>query len=666
MTEPIPLSAKATLKADYVSESKKVKIGLYVPEKGDETKDVVLLSSDFFDRPAGKKEFRNFLKRNKITAREEKIIEVERAIAVDIQAEIKRNAETLKTPEVVSSLSNLSNLKSLTNLTNLSKENIELIRQPDISYQNLNQGVFGDCFYVGKLVRYGRGLTEAVITSKKEVFVNKAYKIKGETVGVNEITALLGLAYTSDLEETKNRWSSEGITSWLDSAQPVKQQMLFETIRQLFEQYMDLQAPAEYDILACFVVGTYCFELFETFPILFLTALKDSGKSKLMKLVRLLSFNGEPASSITEAAFFRSIEGTKGNLCIDEYELIDTDRKKLCDQLLNAGIEKGARVKRVEKINNRFVTRSYDVYCPKVVANISGLPESTLSRCIVFRLLRTTNKKGNLRPRENGKEWRPIRDACFAFVLENWQAIQEIYDAHLSENILNRNEDIWRPIFAMAKFFGEDVYERVLEYAKESIKENKVDVFSSDWDFQLLQVLRDNVSSGGWYKVKQIRGWLSERLSIENPPRETWVGRQLKAHKFRQRCNPDSEYLLSPEEIDDRFQRRYGELDLTEDDPEGTKVTKETKVTKALNLYTLSNKHSLTLFLKTIASGLSDPQRVFKAILSSPKCKYGLTPDEFQELMQHAFDKELIEHFSGGIRLTSKGESTLQEEEGTE
>lgn len=108
-------------------------------------------------------------------------------------------------------------------------------------------------------------------------------------------------------------------------------------------------------------------------------------------------------------------------------------------------------------------------------------------------------------------------------------------------------------------------------------------VFEEDWEYQILDCLRERVTLEGWISVSNVKVWLADRLQIPNPPGEKWVGRFLNSQKFRHRRNPKSQYFMGPELVEDRFTRRYGELNIN-------KVTEDTKTEKnQSNDSTLSN-----------------------------------------------------------------------------
>ena len=95
----------------------------------------------------------------------------------------------------------------------------------------------------------------------------------------------------------------------------------------ILREYIDMK-EGDFEFVALWILGTYFHQDFFTYPYLFLNATKGSGKTRLLKIIKFFSKNGEMLNSLTEAVLFR----TTGTLCIDEFEGIgrkggEKDRK---------------------------------------------------------------------------------------------------------------------------------------------------------------------------------------------------------------------------------------------------------------------------------------------------------------------------------------------------
>lgn len=159
----------------------------------------------------------------------------------------------------------------------------------------------------------------------------------------------------------------------------------------LIEVYLDIE-PNYRKIISLWIIGTYFHDSFQSYPYLFLNAMRGSGKTRLLKIIKSLSRDGEILNSLTEAILFR----TKGTLCIDEFESIGRKGSENLRELLNSAYKKGTIVKRMVKKKTaegeEQVPESFDVYRPIAMANITGIDDVLGDRSIQIILEKSINK----------------------------------------------------------------------------------------------------------------------------------------------------------------------------------------------------------------------------------------------------------------------------------
>jgi hypothetical protein len=162
---------------------------------------------------------------------------------------------------------------------------------------------------------------------------------------------------------------------------------VYENILSAIRKYCDLRDDY-YNILALWVIGTYCHKFFSTFPFLFFNAMKGSGKTRLMKLLAALCLNGEVLASVSEAVLFRTAQYS--TILIDEFEGIGKRDKNTIRELLNAAYKKGITVKRAYKkksmTRDEIAIEKFDVYCPIAMCNITGMENVLADRCITLTI----------------------------------------------------------------------------------------------------------------------------------------------------------------------------------------------------------------------------------------------------------------------------------------
>jgi len=167
---------------------------------------------------------------------------------------------------------------------------------------------------------------------------------------------------------------------------------VYEDIKYIIEKYLEID-PKHTKIIALWIIGTYFHKDFNSYPYLYLNAMRGSGKTRLLNLISSMSFEGTIQNSMTDAVLFR----TKGTLCIDEAEGFGRKGKETLLELLNSGYKKGVIVNRMKKKKTpdgeEQVVESYSVYRPIAIANITGIDNVLGDRCIKIILEKSISEK---------------------------------------------------------------------------------------------------------------------------------------------------------------------------------------------------------------------------------------------------------------------------------
>jgi len=187
------------------------------------------------------------------------------------------------------------------------------------------------------------------------------------------------------LEDGCQYWSEK-----LNTPENSELSEIYWMIKEVLKEFIDTKEE-NYDIIALWIIGTWLHEYFETYPYLYINAMKGSGKTRLLKLIKELSKDGDMLTSLTEAVLFR----TNGTLCIDEFESISSKDKNALRELLNTAYKKGGKVKRMKKIKTpageQQIVEEFSTFRPIAMANISGMDEVLEDRCIPIILEKSGN-----------------------------------------------------------------------------------------------------------------------------------------------------------------------------------------------------------------------------------------------------------------------------------
>ncbi|MEM3063165.1 MAG: hypothetical protein QW303_06460, partial [Nitrososphaerota archaeon] len=136
---------------------------------------------------------------------------------------------------------------------------------------------------------------------------------------------------------------------------------LYHLLKKILKFWIDMEEDY-YDIVACWILGTYFFDIWITYPYLFINAVKRSGKTRLLKLMSHLCKDGIYTMSLTESVLFRLPSIKKCGLFIDEVENIASKEKFALRELLNVAYKKGGKVFRMRKnpYSEKYVPEEFE------------------------------------------------------------------------------------------------------------------------------------------------------------------------------------------------------------------------------------------------------------------------------------------------------------------
>ena len=359
------------------------------------------------------------------------------------------------------------------------------------------------------------------------------------------------------------RWRLDDIERFC-AGEKISPKALFESLREVFAKYIDYPDPSIAECFALWTVGTYVFALFPAFPYIELNAPRGSGKSKQLKLLSLLAFNGRMIGAPTEASTFRLIQGSRGTICFDEAETLDKDQKAALLQILNMGYTAGGTVARCEE--KPHAVREFDLYCPKAFASIRGIDSTTATRCVRIQFLRTKDaEKGNRAVTEDAEPWAELRHWLYSFALTEFRNVRKMFSLSDVRPFANRDNELWSPILALAAVFesyGVDgLAARVLKLAKTLVADQAPESGLPPFDVAVLCALHQRTQANTVCDISpkalldEIRSSTGDDWSTKTPH---GVGYALKRLGFKAlRRRNGTTYHVSRAQIED-MASRYG------------------------------------------------------------------------------------------------------------
>jgi hypothetical protein len=240
---------------------------------------------------------------------------------------------------------------------------------------------------------------------------------------------------------------------------------LLDDVRSFVRHYVVL-GDDEATAVALWVVHTHAIEAFDTTPYLHIrSAEKQSGKSTLLDVLKLLVREPLSTTNISDAALFRAISlKASPTLLFDEVDAIFGPRAREREDLrslINAGFQRGAHVYRMGG-QQRDKLEEFEVFCSKALSGIGRLPDTIEDRSIGIELKRKIPgeevKRFRKRPAE--VDAAPLKERIEQWVageLLDHDRLVALVDVGFPDNekIPGRAMDIWEPLLWIAHLTGE-------------------------------------------------------------------------------------------------------------------------------------------------------------------------------------------------------------------
>lgn len=400
--------------------------------------------------------------------------------------------------------------------------------------------------YVGQMLPVGKTKRNLfLIRDDGKISLGTEYDL--QHLGFEQMLSTLGIGMS---------WSYPHIMRFSKGEIPaIEKPQILSGIREQLIKYIELKDERLYDFLALWSIGTYFFPMFNSYPYVYVGGVSQSGKSKLLTICSCICFNSALSATITTSVLFRLVENGRYSLFIDEAgNLHDKNRDADFMNLLYSGYRKGAKAYRNRKTTDgNFAPEGFEVYGPKMLANIEGLENTLESRCIEVIMRRGTDRKiTNTEIDIDGLVWQQIRDMLYPFLMQTWKEIKQVYSDMEIDAVLERRDwELWKPILSLAKFFDKDtLYPRIRNLAIEKVAQNQ-NADSELHEYVLIEVLLPIVNKDGFYSLANIKRHMADRYENDWGLTERFVGRLLRRLGFlnSRRMGTGYEYFITLSEV---------------------------------------------------------------------------------------------------------------------
>jgi hypothetical protein len=355
----------------------------------------------------------------------------------------------------------------------------------------------------------------------------------------NEIIDEFGLRYRTEFNDDAIDyfWNTYSIKKYLQNNYKKRDiGEIYQNIANINKKYIDHLNEESHKFIACWIIATYCFSLFEHFGRLYFRAEKGSGKTQQSRIIKFLSFNPMWITKGSESSIFRDAEATCGTFIVDNMDKLDEKLKRSIEHYIETGLMKDATYRLTNKDTHQ--TQKFQSYTPMALNNILGIDEDTIDKTFEIAMLKSTNNEiKRIKPTSKSEDWEKIRDQIRYWTLDNWKEIEKTYEG-LSAKFSGREFDVVEGTLTIAKIIDKKIYSELCKYIEEKIEEQKPDlennptyiIFTEVWK-RVLSKIKEKGLEAETEGVKIFVGDIAERVF---PILRGWIKEEDRGKKLPQ------------------------------------------------------------------------------------------------------------------------------------
>ena len=260
------------------------------------------------------------------------------------------------------------------------------------------------------------------------------------------------------------------------AASPQPLQVIADWIGSAFDGWID--APVEYvDIMVIWAIGTWGLlagcpprqagidggPMF--YPYLWVTSVDpNSGKSTVLRSLAAAVRRPMSVQRITPPALFRTLAAWQPTPLIDEVGRFVTGNTDL-EGLLDAACYRDGIVRLVEKVGTAgggetFATRKFFCFSPIAMGGLGAVAPTIRSRSVRLRMTPASASHKPVRLADHMRQVSALAEKVGPHLAAHADAICAQLErgptAALPPDLINRDADVWEPLFAVAELIGGD------------------------------------------------------------------------------------------------------------------------------------------------------------------------------------------------------------------
>lgn len=376
---------------------------------------------------------------------------------------------------------------------------------------------------------------------------------------------------TIDANDIAMKYGLEGLRRANEAAALAEEQegaALLDAVHEFLTRFIAYPQPEAAIAHALWIAHTHLMEAWYCTPrIAFLSPEPQSGKTRAIEVTTTLVPEPIHTFTVSPAYLYRRVgdeERAKPTILFDETDAVFGSANPESEPLrsiINAGHRRGAFASRCAAVGNgRFVPEDIPAFCAVALAGLGDLPQTILSRSIVIRMRRRAPNEtvAAFRQRKQDAEGNALRDRLAAWAATRVERLKDV-EPQMPEGIVDRNADIWEPLFAVADEAGGGWPERARAAAVALVA--RVTAFQEDQGSMGIRLLKDLKRVFGEENNRTTESLLQELVKLPESP---WADIRGKPLDSRGLANRLRQYEIKSKSmrVEGGFARGYARADL--------------------------------------------------------------------------------------------------------
>ena len=267
------------------------------------------------------------------------------------------------------------------------------------------------------------------------------------------------------------------------------------------------------------MILTYFFDDFGIVPKLLIKSPEHRcGKSTLLEVLDGTTHRALPASNITAASLFRTVDLFSPTLLLDEADTYMKDNEDMRG-IVNSGHRKRtAFIVRLVKVGDDYIPKKFSTWGAMAISGIGSQATTVMDRSIIINMQRKLASESVARMDHLFvNECKPLRQKVLRWTIDNKQSFKQARPT-IPPCSNDRTVDNWYPLFAIAEVLDSEWVKRIIEAFIHATVEDSDDEYIGTMLLEDIKEILNKRNSDGIHS----RDLVEDLVTLEGRPWSEW------------------------------------------------------------------------------------------------------------------------------------------------